>query len=76
MDVLGEILAHCLPTYDRDSIMNLSEAPVPITHVCSAWRSIELSAPRLWSRFHMYLFNPKGWRLKHQIEEYSEEVQR
>ena len=50
MDVLGLIFAHCLATH-RNAIMNASEAPVLITHICSAWRSIALSIPQLWSTF-------------------------
>ena len=58
MDVLGEIFAHCLATKNWNSIIiNASEAPVLITHVCSTWRSIALPTPQLWSKFHMLYIN-------------------
>ena len=73
LDDLAVIFTHCLATH-RNPTMNVSEAPIHITHICSAWRSIALSIPRLWSRFHMYLFNPEEWRHWYRYSE--EEVQR
>ncbi|KAF7376661.1 hypothetical protein MSAN_00082900 [Mycena sanguinolenta] len=33
--------------------MSATEAPVILGRICSAWRAISLSAPRLWSRVHI-----------------------
>ncbi|KAJ7134864.1 hypothetical protein C8R44DRAFT_957381 [Mycena epipterygia] len=31
----------------------MSEAPVLLSRICSAWRTISLSTPRLWARLHV-----------------------
>lgn len=48
-DVLHEIFFHCLPSH-RFPIMDASEAPLLLTHICSSWRTIALSSPRLWAQ--------------------------
>ncbi|KAF9011528.1 hypothetical protein BDZ89DRAFT_901706, partial [Hymenopellis radicata] len=60
-DVLFEIFAHCLPEWpalerklltrpDTDySSLNSKYAPWTLSQVCSQWRRVALSAPRLWS---------------------------
>ena len=54
LDVLHEIFLHCLPTH-RNPIMNFSESPLLLTRICSSWRAIALSSPRIWSRIHIPL---------------------
>ena len=54
LDVLHEIFFHCLPTH-RNPIMSSSEPPVLLTRVCSSWRAIALSSPRIWSKIHIPL---------------------
>ncbi|KDR83081.1 hypothetical protein GALMADRAFT_56814, partial [Galerina marginata CBS 339.88] len=51
-DILGEIFLHCLPTY-RNPTLSALEAPMVLTRVCSLWRSVALSSPRLWARLHI-----------------------
>jgi hypothetical protein len=51
-DVLGEIFFHCLPKH-RNPAMSAKEAPVLLGRVCSSWRSIVMSTPRLWARIHI-----------------------
>ncbi|EDR15522.1 uncharacterized protein LACBIDRAFT_301988 [Laccaria bicolor S238N-H82] len=51
-DVLGEIFFHCLPQH-RNPAMSAKEAPVLLGRVCSSWRTIVLSTPRLWARIHI-----------------------
>ena len=58
MNVLGMTSVHCLATH-RNPIMKTSIAPILITDICSAWRSIAVSIPQLWSRLHIRLF---AWR--------------
>jgi len=53
-DVLHEIFFHCLPTH-RNPIMESSESPVLLTRICSSWRVIALSSPRIWSKIHIPL---------------------
>jgi hypothetical protein len=54
LDVLHEIFFHCLPTH-RNPIMSSSESPVLLTRICSSWRAIALSSPRIWSKIHIPL---------------------
>jgi len=65
-DVLYEIFLHCLPTH-RNPIMTSSESPLLLTRICSSWRAIAFSSPRIWSKIHIPLpgdpsFNP-GYRI-------------
>ncbi|KAJ7252150.1 hypothetical protein B0H12DRAFT_966372, partial [Mycena haematopus] len=52
LDVLQEIFVACLPTH-RNCVMSASEAPVLLGRICSSWRNISLSTPRLWSSLHI-----------------------
>ena len=54
LDILHEIFFHCLPTH-RNPIMKSSESPVLLTRICSSWRAIALSSPRIWSKIHIPL---------------------
>ncbi|KAJ7782493.1 hypothetical protein DFH07DRAFT_704529, partial [Mycena maculata] len=47
LDFIQEIFVACLPTH-WNCAMSASEAPVILGPVCSSWRSISLSTPRLW----------------------------
>ncbi|KAF9525508.1 hypothetical protein CPB83DRAFT_859381 [Crepidotus variabilis] len=52
VDIWREIFYHCLPD-SHDAIMHPREAPSLLTQVCSTWRQITLSTPRLWSSIHI-----------------------
>ncbi|KAJ7437726.1 hypothetical protein FB451DRAFT_1193044 [Mycena latifolia] len=52
LDIIQEIFVACLPTH-RNCVMSAVEAPVLLGRICSSWRSISLSTPRLWSRLHI-----------------------
>ena len=52
LDVVGEIFAHCFPTH-HDAAGSVRVAPLLLGRVCSAWRSITLSTPRLWASLHI-----------------------
>ncbi|KAJ7661555.1 hypothetical protein DFH06DRAFT_1471976 [Mycena polygramma] len=52
LDIVQEIFIACLPTH-RNCVMSASEAPVLLGRICSSWRSISLSTPRLWARLHI-----------------------
>ncbi|KAJ7762481.1 hypothetical protein B0H16DRAFT_1528987, partial [Mycena metata] len=51
-DVVQELFVACLPTH-RNCVMSAVEAPVLLGRICSSWRSISLSTPRLWARLHI-----------------------
>ncbi|KAF8138016.1 hypothetical protein K438DRAFT_1880932 [Mycena galopus ATCC 62051] len=52
LDIIQEIFIACLPTH-RNCVMSASEAPVLLGRICSSWRTISLSTPRLWARLHV-----------------------
>ncbi|KAJ7435747.1 hypothetical protein B0H11DRAFT_2113009 [Mycena galericulata] len=45
-DILREIF---IASSDGNAIISPAEAPMLITHICSEWRSLALSMPRLWA---------------------------
>ncbi|KAJ7488415.1 hypothetical protein FB451DRAFT_1167851 [Mycena latifolia] len=51
-EILQEIFMACLPT-SHNAIMHTTEAPLLFGRVCSAWRTISLSTPALWSSVHI-----------------------
>ncbi|KAF7357891.1 hypothetical protein MVEN_00835300 [Mycena venus] len=52
LDILEHIFVACLPTH-RNCVMSAQEAPVILGRICSLWRKISLSTPRLWCRLHI-----------------------
>ncbi|KAJ7248624.1 hypothetical protein B0H12DRAFT_1123490 [Mycena haematopus] len=52
LDIIEELFMACLPT-NRNCVMSATEAPVILGRICSSWRTISLSTPRLWSRLHI-----------------------
>ncbi|KAF8133047.1 hypothetical protein K438DRAFT_1884496 [Mycena galopus ATCC 62051] len=52
LDIIQEIFLACLPTH-RNCVMSAAEAPVLFGRICSSWRTISLSTPRLWARLHV-----------------------
>ncbi|KAF8979961.1 hypothetical protein BDQ17DRAFT_1213332, partial [Cyathus striatus] len=46
-DIVEEIFIACLPE-DRNPYVNSMEAPMLLTQICSSWRRIALSTPRIW----------------------------
>ncbi|KAF7366611.1 hypothetical protein MSAN_00918900 [Mycena sanguinolenta] len=69
LDIIEELFMACLPT-NRNCVMSATEAPVLLGRVCSSWRTISLSSPRLWSRLHIveptrsYSANPNLYETK------------
>ncbi|KAF7346554.1 hypothetical protein MSAN_01883500 [Mycena sanguinolenta] len=51
-DIVREIFVACLPT-TRNAVMSAQEAPLLLCRICSAWRTIALSSPRLWASIHV-----------------------
>ncbi|KAJ7689550.1 hypothetical protein B0H17DRAFT_1011967 [Mycena rosella] len=52
LDIIQEIFVACIPTH-RNCAMSAMDAPVILGRICSSWRAISLSTPRLWSRLHI-----------------------
>ncbi|KAJ7466937.1 hypothetical protein FB451DRAFT_1259586 [Mycena latifolia] len=52
LDIIQEIFVACIPP-QRNCVMSAREAPVLLGRICSAWRAISLSTPRLWARLHI-----------------------
>ncbi|KAF7334836.1 hypothetical protein MSAN_02370400 [Mycena sanguinolenta] len=52
LDIIQELFLACLPTH-RNCVMSASEAPVLLGRVCSSWRAISHTTPRLWSNLHV-----------------------
>ena len=50
IELQTEIFFFCISPFPRFSI---KEAPIVLARVCSTWRSIVLSTPRLWSSFEV-----------------------
>ena len=51
-EILLEIFVHCLPK-EHNAYMSSHEAPLLLGRICSSWRSISQSAPRLWTTIHV-----------------------
>lgn len=51
-DVLQEIFYQCLPTA-HNSVPDPDAAPLVLGRVCSSWRQIAYSTPKLWSSLHI-----------------------
>ncbi|KAJ6544218.1 hypothetical protein B0H19DRAFT_894535, partial [Mycena capillaripes] len=47
LDIIQEIFIACLPTHSN-CVVSAIEAPVLLGRICSSWRAISLSTPRLW----------------------------
>ncbi|KXN82029.1 hypothetical protein AN958_03280 [Leucoagaricus sp. SymC.cos] len=51
-DILQEIFYHCLPTA-HNAVMSIYEPPLSLGFVCTRWRNIVYSTPRLWTSIHI-----------------------
>ena len=59
IEIMEEIFIHCLPT-DQNAVMSTRKAPLLLGRVCSEWRSITLSTPRLWASLRIPLSPPES----------------
>ncbi|KAJ7741390.1 hypothetical protein B0H16DRAFT_1565632 [Mycena metata] len=62
LDIIQEIFIACIPTY-RNCVMSALEAPILLGRICSSWRTIAYSTPRLWARLH--IVEPFSYALEH-----------
>lgn len=63
-EILQEIFYHCLPT-SHNAIMSSKGAPLLLGRVCSQWRQVAYSTPRLWATIHIVVpsaepYNPNA----------------
>ncbi|KAJ7639261.1 hypothetical protein FB45DRAFT_1023997 [Roridomyces roridus] len=57
-EITSEIFVHCLPdVISGEDAVNITEAPLLLLRICSQWRQIALSTPRLWTRLDMDLLS-------------------
>ncbi|TFK37597.1 hypothetical protein BDQ12DRAFT_684950 [Crucibulum laeve] len=56
-DILRAMFVQCLPV-GHDAVMSVREAPLLLTHICSLWREIALTTPKLWSSVHIPIPSP------------------
>ncbi|KAJ7682362.1 hypothetical protein DFH06DRAFT_1160904 [Mycena polygramma] len=56
-EITSEIFIHCLPDRREIDVVNPTEAPLLLTHVCGLWRQIAISTPELWAAFDLEI----GW---------------
>ncbi|KAJ3527441.1 hypothetical protein NMY22_g9787 [Coprinellus aureogranulatus] len=65
-EVLQEIFLHCLPTDHLPTLDNAS-APLVLTRVCRAWRTLVQTTPALWSAVHIAI--PGGSEEHHAFQQ-------
>ncbi|KAJ7241441.1 hypothetical protein C8J57DRAFT_1369361, partial [Mycena rebaudengoi] len=63
LDVVQEIFVACLPA-DRNAVMSACDAPVLLGRICSQWRKLSLSTPRLWASLHFIIAPHEPKRLE------------
>ncbi|KAJ6573521.1 hypothetical protein DFH09DRAFT_1152034 [Mycena vulgaris] len=68
LDIIHEIFIACIPTH-RNCVMSAVEAPVLLGRICSSWRTISLSTPRLWSKLHVVEPTPPHFAVSTLFEE-------
>ncbi|KAF9471810.1 hypothetical protein BDN70DRAFT_901044 [Pholiota conissans] len=51
-DIVQEIFVHCVQKYHIQDHMYPIPMPIVLSHICSFWRFVALTTPKLWS--HLY----------------------
>jgi hypothetical protein len=59
-DILQEIFYQCLPIA-HNSVLDPNAAPLVLGRVCSLWRQIAYTTPKLWSSLHI-VASPSSYR--------------
>lgn len=47
--ILRNIFSYCLPYAASEKIIDVSEAPLLLTQICSHWRDLAINTPTIWS---------------------------
>jgi hypothetical protein len=58
VDLLREIFIACLPE-NRNPTLCSDEGPMLLTRICSYWRNVALTTPRLWAALHIPIPQPE-----------------
>ena len=67
-DILREIFSHCLPCH-RNPVPIATEIPLLLAQVCSKWRAVVFSSPRLWSQLYIsFCDEDREYRPAHTID--------
>ncbi|KAJ7486623.1 hypothetical protein FB451DRAFT_1126873 [Mycena latifolia] len=53
-DIVRAIFVACLPSH-RNPVITSDESPLLLCQICSTWRCLALSTPRLWAAVHVVL---------------------
>lgn len=48
-EILGEIMKHCIPSFDRNTPEEAARVALALASVCSRWRAAAISTPQLWT---------------------------
>jgi chorismate mutase len=57
-DILRNIFSYCLPYDAPERVMEVSEAPMLLTQICSHWRDLALKTPTLWATLFLKIPMP------------------
>jgi hypothetical protein len=58
-DLLQEIVFFCLPS-KHNTLIDPAEAPMLLGRICSHWRSVAWSTPKIWSSLHIPRVAPRS----------------
>jgi hypothetical protein len=67
-EVLSEIFIQCLPSFDHLSTQTPQGTPMYLGQICSGWRAVALSTPKLWATFVMTTCIRGTHLLRHNLE--------
>ncbi|KAJ3570717.1 hypothetical protein NP233_g4208 [Leucocoprinus birnbaumii] len=56
-DLVEEVFYHCLPVA-YNAVINIHEAPLLLGRVCTQWRRVSYTCPRLWTTIHIVGSDP------------------
>ncbi|KAJ6524682.1 hypothetical protein DFH09DRAFT_1189251 [Mycena vulgaris] len=67
-DIIRDVFVACLPSHRNPFIIS-NESPLLLCQICSDWRRLALSTPRLWAAVHVVVPDePKAQVLVHILE--------
>ncbi|KAJ3574245.1 hypothetical protein NP233_g1901 [Leucocoprinus birnbaumii] len=56
-DLVEEVFYHCLPVA-YNAVINIHEAPLLLGRVCTRWRRVSHTCPKLWMTIHIVGYDP------------------
>jgi len=67
-EMLSKIFIQCLPSFNRLSTQTPQGTPMYLGQICSGWRAVALSIPKLWATFVMSTYIRGTPLLRHNLE--------